>query len=95
MKATSSPVPRWYEVVVFTASMQHYADKVIDLLDPHDIVARRLFRSSCKVEQGNFIKDLSEVRSDLSQVVIVDNSPVAYSLQVCRLDAPGQEPSSL
>uniref|UniRef100_A0A7S0EIA9 FCP1 homology domain-containing protein n=1 Tax=Hanusia phi TaxID=3032 RepID=A0A7S0EIA9_9CRYP len=73
-------VSRWYEVVVFTASLQHYADPVIDLIDPGNCVSRRFFRPSCRVEQGNFLKDISVVRKDLSQVVIVDNCPVAYSL---------------
>jgi hypothetical protein len=39
-------------------------------------------------QDGNFLKDISAVRQDLSQVVIVDNSPVAYSLQVLRVLAP-------
>jgi len=71
---------RWYEVVVFTASLQHYADPVIDLIDPGKCISRRFFRPSCRVEQGNFLKDISVVRQDLSQVVIVDNCPAAYSL---------------
>eukprot|EP00291_Cryptomonas_curvata_P004883 CAMPEP_0172198022 /NCGR_PEP_ID=MMETSP1050-20130122/27837_1 /TAXON_ID=233186 /ORGANISM="Cryptomonas curvata, Strain CCAP979/52" /LENGTH=141 /DNA_ID=CAMNT_0012874759 /DNA_START=214 /DNA_END=635 /DNA_ORIENTATION=- len=69
-------VSRWYEVVIFTASLQHYADPVIDLLDPHGLVAA----PSCLQQGGNFVKDLSTVRNDLSQVVIVDNSPAAYCL---------------
>ena len=39
-------------------------------------------------QDGNFLKDISAVRQDLSQVVIVDNSPVAYSLQVLGVFAP-------
>lgn len=74
-------VSKWYEIVVFTASLQHYADPVIDLIDVEQCVSRRFFRPACKAWQGNFLKDISCVRGDLSQVVIVDNSPVAYSLQ--------------
>jgi len=73
-------VSRWFEVVVFTASLQHYADPVIDLIDPERLVCRRFFRQACVDRNGNLVKDLSQVRSDLSQVVIVDNSPTAYSL---------------
>ena len=75
-------VSKWYEVVVFTASLQHYADPVIDLIDTDGCVSRRFFRSACKVQHGNFLKDITAVRADLSQVVLVDNSPIAYSLQV-------------
>jgi CTD nuclear envelope phosphatase 1 len=35
---------------------------------------------SCLNQRGNFIKDLSVLNKDLSQVIIVDNSPVAYTL---------------
>eukprot|EP00286_Rhodomonas_abbreviata_P004846 CAMPEP_0181318436 /NCGR_PEP_ID=MMETSP1101-20121128/17003_1 /TAXON_ID=46948 /ORGANISM="Rhodomonas abbreviata, Strain Caron Lab Isolate" /LENGTH=211 /DNA_ID=CAMNT_0023425901 /DNA_START=443 /DNA_END=1075 /DNA_ORIENTATION=- len=72
-------VSRWYEVVVFTASLQHYADPVIDRIDPGGCVGRRFFRESCIEERAGFVKDLAAVRPDLSQVVIVDNSPAAYS----------------
>ena len=77
-------VSRWYEVVVFTASLQHYADPVIDLLDPGGLVCRRFFRGACVEQKGNFVKDLSAVRSDLSQVVIIDNTPSAYRCQNCH-----------
>uniref|UniRef100_A0A6U2GHI8 FCP1 homology domain-containing protein n=2 Tax=Hemiselmis andersenii TaxID=464988 RepID=A0A6U2GHI8_HEMAN len=73
-------VSRWFEIVVFTASLQHYADPVIDLIDPDGLVCRRFFRTGCVERNGNLVKDLSNVRGDLSQVVIVDNSPTAYSL---------------
>jgi CTD nuclear envelope phosphatase 1 len=74
-------VSKWYEVVVFTASLQHYADPVIDLIDADQCISRRYFRQACQLQHGNFVKDITAVRQDLSQVIIVDNSPVAYSLQ--------------
>lgn len=36
-----------YEVVVCTASLNKYADPVLDRLDPSHAVAHRLFRESC------------------------------------------------
>lgn len=57
-------------------------DPVIDLLDPGGLVCRRFFRGACVEKQGNFVKDLRAVRSDLSQVVIVDNTPSAYRLRL-------------
>jgi TFIIF-interacting CTD phosphatase-like protein len=39
-------VSEWYTVVVFTASMPEYADRVLDLLDPTKrMISRRLFRN--------------------------------------------------
>ncbi|KAG1753982.1 NIF-domain-containing protein [Suillus paluster] len=73
-------VSSWYTLVVFTASMQEYADPVIDWLDAgRGILARRLFRESCtQLPNGSYIKDLSIVEQDLSRVCLIDNSPVSY-----------------
>ncbi|KAI0089156.1 NLI interacting factor-like phosphatase-domain-containing protein [Irpex rosettiformis] len=75
-------VSTWYTLVIFTASMQEYADPVIDWLDAgRGILGRRLFRESCtQLPNGNYTKDLSIIEQDLSRVCLVDNSPVCYSM---------------
>jgi len=72
-------VAEWFEVVIFTASMQQYADPLIDQLDPLRLVKGRLFRESCLPKEGNFVKDLGLIGQDLTATIIVDNSPIAYS----------------
>ncbi|KAF9520360.1 hypothetical protein BS47DRAFT_1287224 [Hydnum rufescens UP504] len=74
-------VSSWYTVVIFTASMQEYADPVIDWLDAgRGILSRRFFRESCTLlPNGTYAKDLSIVDQDLSRVCMIDNSPVSYS----------------
>jgi len=37
-------VSRWFEVVIFTASMEEYASPVIDWLDPKGHISRRFYR---------------------------------------------------
>ncbi|XP_034612932.1 CTD nuclear envelope phosphatase 1 [Trachemys scripta elegans] len=72
-------VSQWYELVVFTASMEIYGSAVADKLDNNrSILKRRYYRQHCTLELGSYIKDLSVVHSDLSSVVILDNSPGAY-----------------
>ncbi|KAG6855141.1 hypothetical protein C0991_006070 [Blastosporella zonata] len=76
-------VSSWYTLVIFTASMQEYADPVIDWLDAgRGILAHRLFRDNGKsctqLPNGSFTKDLSIVEADLSRICLVDNSPVSY-----------------
>ncbi|KZT29330.1 NIF-domain-containing protein [Neolentinus lepideus HHB14362 ss-1] len=75
-------VSGWYTLVIFTASMQEYADPVIDWLDAgRGILARRLFRESCtQLPNGSYSKDLSMVEQDLARVFLVDNSPISYSI---------------
>jgi len=72
-------VAEWFDVIIFTASMQQYADPLINQLDTKRVVKSRLFRESCLQKDGNFIKDLSLIGMDLPSTVIIDNSPVAYS----------------
>jgi len=72
-------VAEWYDVIIFTASMRQYADPLIDQLDTKGLVKGRLFRESCLNKDGNFIKDLSLIKQDLSSTIIIDNSPIAYS----------------
>lgn len=72
-------VAEWFDLIIFTASMQQYADPLIDQLDTGKLVKGRLFRESCLAKEGNFIKDLGMIGQDLATTIIVDNSPIAYS----------------
>lgn len=71
-------VGKWYEVVVFTASVSKYGDPLLDKLDFSKSIHHRLFRDSCYNYQGNFIKNLSQVGRPLSDSIIIDNSPASY-----------------
>ncbi|KAJ1724397.1 Nuclear envelope morphology protein 1 [Coemansia erecta] len=72
-------VSEWYKIVIFTASMAEYADPVIDLLDSQGkYISGRYFRESCVPHDSSYAKDLAAVDPDLSQIVLVDNSPLSY-----------------
>jgi Dullard-like phosphatase family protein len=73
---------RLFEIVVFTASVDYYANPLLDRLDPDgQIIHHRLFRESCVLWQGNYIKDMSLLGRDERRTILVDNSPASYLLQ--------------
>lgn len=73
-------VCKWYKLVIFTASVQEYADPVIDWLEQErKYFQGRYYRQHCTFRQGAYIKDLSSVEPDLSKVMILDNSPISYA----------------
>jgi CTD small phosphatase-like protein 2 len=69
-----------YEVVIFTAAMQDYADWVLDQLDPEKFISHRLYRQHATRIGPVFIKDLSKIGRDLARTLIVDN--VAENFQL-------------
>ena len=72
-------VSAWFRLVAFTASVQEYADPVIDWLEQErTFFERRYYRQHCTFRGGAYIKDLSSVEPDLSRVCILDNSPLSY-----------------
>jgi len=67
-----------FEIVVYTASLSKYADPLLDQLDIHNVIRHRLFREHCVNHEGSYVKDLSLLDREISQTIIVDNSPLSY-----------------
>jgi CTD nuclear envelope phosphatase 1 len=82
---------KWYNLVIFTASVQEYADPVIDWLEQErKFFSGRYYRQHCTFRHGAFIKDLSSVEPDLSKVMILDNSPLSYMFHEGKYNIHGQ-----
>lgn len=73
-----------WEIVVFTAGLKDYADTILNELDPTGYISKRFYRDSCTCIEGVYIKDLTTLgkKVDLAKIVIVDNMPLNFSLQV-------------
>ena len=70
----------YFEIVIFTASRQEYADRIIDHMDIYPWVDKRFFRDDCiELDGGRFVKNLQLVRDNLSKIILVDDSPIAIS----------------
>ena len=71
----------YYEVVIFTAALQDYADWVLNQIDPNGYISYRLYRQHAISAGSYYIKDLSKVGRELSKVIIVDNVAENFQLQ--------------
>ena len=72
-------VAKFFEVVIFTASISKYASPLLDILDKEKNIKYRLYRDHCTFINGIYIKDLKKCNRSLKDLIIVDNSPIAYT----------------
>ena len=68
-----------YEIVIFTAAMQDYADWVLDSIDKTKYISFRLYRQHASPTGMVFIKDLSRIGRKLEKTIIVDNVAENFS----------------
>ena len=75
-------VSKYYELIVFTAATEDYANPIIDAIEKKGIKFEyRLYRIHTVVINNDFVKDLSRLGRDLSRTIIVDNMEQNYKLQ--------------
>jgi len=77
-----SNIKNFYELIVFTAATQDYADPIINAIEQKGTkFDYRLYREHTRVINYVFIKDLSRLGRDMSRIIIVDNMEQNYKLQ--------------
>lgn len=62
-----------FDLFIFTAGEQNYADPIINTLYPNIDDKHRLYRDSCKIIDGNICKDLRFFQRNLRKVILVDD----------------------
>ena len=72
---------KYFELIIFTAAAEDYADIVLNELDKNKVINYKLYRKHTEQLNGVFIKDLSKLGRDLSKILIVDNNKDNFSLQ--------------
>jgi Dullard-like phosphatase family protein len=81
---------KYFELVVFTASKPAYATKVVEFIDPGNLIAHVLYRDSWvehnipnydSNKSSFWVKDLSRLSRFIDDVILIDNSPSAYIYQ--------------
>jgi hypothetical protein len=64
---------QYYEIVIFTAALQEYADQVVDQIDVNNNIKLRLYRQHTSQNGPFLVKDLSLLGRDLNRTIIIDN----------------------
>ena len=73
---------KYYEIVIFTASVKDYADTILNQLDPEKkFISYRLYREHTTVLKRTYLKDISKLGRDLSKIIIIDNASDNFRLQ--------------
>lgn len=70
-----------FELVIFTAARQDYADQVLNALDPHnEFFSARLYRQNCSKIGGTYVKDFRVVKNrNPRDMILVDNLIYSFS----------------
>jgi CTD small phosphatase-like protein 2 len=70
-----------FEVIIFTAAMQDYADWALENFQNESCISYRLYRQHALPYGGFYVKDLSRIGRDISKMIIVDNIAENFQLQ--------------
>lgn len=74
-----------FELCVFTAGEQDYADAILNFIDPNrTVIKHRLYRQHCvRPQNGVYVKDLSIIEDrQLKDIIIVDNSLISFAFNL-------------
>ena len=72
---------KYYEIILFTASSQDYAESLIESIEEKKkYFDYTFFRQHNIIIENDFVKDLSRIGRDLDKMIIVDNMPQNYRL---------------
>eukprot|EP00898_Chlorokybus_atmophyticus_P006068 jgi/Chlat1/6462/Chrsp45S05974 len=65
----------FFEIVVYTDSLNSYADPMIERLDPQRYIAFRLFRDATLYMNNEHYKDISKLNRDPKKVLVLTTKP--------------------
>lgn len=70
-----------FDVYFFTVSEKKYADQIIDFIDDQIPQERRFYKSDCISFHGYYVKDLSILRRNLNDIILVDDTKGSALIQ--------------
>ena len=71
----------YYEIVIFTCSLQRYADPILSKLQgTGEFISHILYRESTTSHNGLNTKNLLRLGRDMSKTIIIDNLKSCFQL---------------
>ncbi|CAD8138850.1 unnamed protein product [Paramecium pentaurelia] len=71
----------YYEIVIFTAAQQDYADFILDLIDEDKVIGYRLYRQHTTLVNNTYVKDIQKIGRDVKRTIIIDNLAENFKFQ--------------
>ncbi|CAD8143021.1 unnamed protein product [Paramecium octaurelia] len=72
---------KYYEIVIFTAAQQDYADFILDLIDEDRVIGYRLYRQHTILVDNAYVKDIQRIGRDVRRTIIIDNLAENFKFQ--------------
>eukprot|EP00560_Eucampia_antarctica_P008630 CAMPEP_0197826688 /NCGR_PEP_ID=MMETSP1437-20131217/3605_1 /TAXON_ID=49252 ORGANISM="Eucampia antarctica, Strain CCMP1452" /NCGR_SAMPLE_ID=MMETSP1437 /ASSEMBLY_ACC=CAM_ASM_001096 /LENGTH=380 /DNA_ID=CAMNT_0043427225 /DNA_START=303 /DNA_END=1445 /DNA_ORIENTATION=- len=90
-----STMAQYYEIVVYSPSVQGLAEPVLMSLDKNGCIMHRLYREATHYINGVYCKDLNSLNRNVNRIVYLDDDPAAAKLNPENLIPvkPYQDPS--
>uniref|UniRef100_A0A7S1BYC3 Mitochondrial import inner membrane translocase subunit TIM50 n=1 Tax=Corethron hystrix TaxID=216773 RepID=A0A7S1BYC3_9STRA len=71
---------QYYEIVLYTSTIQGVAEPVIQNLDKQQAIMHALYRESTRFIDGVHVKDLSSLNRNVKKIIAIDNDEKALQL---------------
>ncbi|KAL4502118.1 hypothetical protein ABPG72_000353 [Tetrahymena utriculariae] len=68
-----------FNLVIYSSAQKQYVDAIVDKIDTNKLIVKRLYRDQCFKYPGLYIKDIQQVGS-IESSIILDNSQEAVQL---------------
>ena len=71
---------QYYEIVLYSPSVDGIADPVVTSLDKDGCIMHRLYRDATYYRNGVHVKDLSRLNRNVKRMIVLDDDPAEVSL---------------
>eukprot|EP00980_Cylindrotheca_fusiformis_P015464 scaffold4347_cov117-Cylindrotheca_fusiformis.AAC.8 len=66
---------QYYEIVLYSPSLDGIADPVVQTLDKNGCIMHRLYREATHYQDGVHVKDISRLNRNVNRIVVIDDDP--------------------